>query len=56
MGLFDSRCKFYKHCILFRSDIDTCTKTGGAYYEDGRPAGCYRDLDLKSNNSIYWRN
>lgn len=50
----DLKCKFWKHCKLYRNGMDTCDKTGGSYYDDGAPAGCYRDLELNKQKSTYW--
>ena len=50
MGLVDllirisGKCKFAMKCGIYSPENRTCTKEGGMYYQ-GRPAGCYRELE-----------
>jgi len=43
-----TKCKYCKTCALYDKTSRTCNKTGGMYYE-GRPAGCYRELEAKED-------
>jgi hypothetical protein len=45
MSIFDSKCKFYKHCSLYQINGYHCNETGGSYDItpfEFRPVGCYR--------------
>jgi len=47
MGLFSSKCKFWKRCEWYNPTSPTCNKHGGAYYEWDKAAGCYVTMNKK---------
>jgi hypothetical protein len=49
------KCKFWKHCKLYRNPSDACNKAGGDAYGINRPGGCYVDLENNGKNSKYWK-
>jgi hypothetical protein len=57
-NIFSTKCKFWKHCKLYREGEvdDTCNKARGWYYGIGRGGGCYRDFEQNGKNSRYWIN
>jgi hypothetical protein len=56
--MFNSKCKFIKHCNHYSKDSYVCNKDSGNAYGFGiefRPGGCYRNLEEKGKESIYWK-
>lgn len=49
------KCKFWKHCTLYRDVSNACSKVGGDAYGIDRPGGCYRNLEEKGKKSQYWK-
>jgi hypothetical protein len=57
MCFFSSKCKFWKHCSLYKIDNVTCNKDRGDYalsLWEFRPAGCYRQFEKDGKNCKYW--
>jgi hypothetical protein len=57
MCLFSNRCKFWRHCLLYRSGDHYCDLTGGDYDIDPfefRPVGCYRQFEEHGKDCKYW--
>jgi len=47
-----SKCKYRKKCPDYSEVSYTCNKTGGMYYGEGRPSGCFRRMKEKENDSL----
>ena len=50
--IFGGKCKYWKHCKLYRKDSVTCNKTNGMY-KFGTPASCYEKMGRDVKNEMY---
>ena len=54
-SIFFKKCKYRRHCKLYRCDEYVCNEVGGAYYGYDRYAGCYRSIEEKGKASSCWK-
>ncbi len=55
MFKWKGKCRFWKHCNIYREEDDTCNENKGWFYGIGRGGGCYRSLDDEGKLSSYYR-
>lgn len=49
------KCRYWKHCTLYRYVNNSCNKSSGDAYGIGRKGGCYRDLEENGKDSKFYK-